>query len=247
MDIELLDRYQRATGFMGVGDPFNAGFDQVDRLLDSGRGRREACIEFSWSVPTLEAVMALVACGPIIDPMAGTGYWAMLVDQAGGDVIASDVILPGDDPEEAAEITSSLCGYGNPWHAEGGRQWFPIGRQDARQAASDHPERTLVLSWPPYGDEIGAAVEEAFWTAGGKRMVYIGEPGEGCTGDEVLHARLGWSPLCRVHEFDFDPDEYECVCELAGAQRWLQVSEVSLPQWFGMHDALFIFDRKDPA
>src|SRR4051794_33637665 len=52
---------------------------------------------YAHAVPTSEALQALIELGPLLEIGAGAGYWARLVRDLGGDVIATDTAAPPDN------------------------------------------------------------------------------------------------------------------------------------------------------
>jgi hypothetical protein len=100
----------------------------------------------------------------ILDPLAGTGYWARRMAQEGFEVTAIDLF----DLQQ------------NTYHRTG-HQWFPVeyGR-DALQIVQEYPEHVLWLSWPPYDESLGADILKAYK---GNCVVYMGEGCGGCCGD----------------------------------------------------------------
>lgn len=177
----------------------------LGRISDSLR-RHDFTSQYAWTI-TDPATVAFVAehAGPrVVDPLAGNGYWAWILGQQGADVAASD-LHPAD-------------GDGNQWH-RGGSVYTPVVRADAVDAVTVHGEgRTLLLSWPPYDDPIGARILAAYR---GPRVVYIGEGEYGCCGDEAM-----WSAL----ESD-----------------WTETADHKPVQWFGMHDFVTVYERKAGA
>ena len=79
---------------------------------------------------------------------------------------------------------------------------------------SQHRDRTLFLCWPPYHTDMA---EQCLSAYKGELIAYIGEPAEGC---------------CATDAF-FDQLHYD----------W-ELTEIELPQWWGIHDALFIGKRR---
>lgn len=132
---------------------------------------------YTWTVtdpPSVEFV-AEHAHGLLVDPMAGTGYWAYVLEPYGVDTACYDL-----DPEE------------NFWH-KNQEHWVPIKQMDGADSVRLHAGRTLLLSWPPYSKDVGHRIVTAYQ---GERVIYIGEGEGGCTGDEALHDELdgdGWS------------------------------------------------------
>jgi hypothetical protein len=78
-----------------------------------------------------------------------------------------------------------------------------------------HPWRNLLLCWPPYADPMA---EQALKRFIGRHVIFIGELG-GCTATYNFH---------EVLEEGFE-----------------QISRVAIPQWWGLHDDLTIWRRRD--
>lgn len=134
-------------------------------------GRREIISKFCFTItdPITVAFVAEHAGPRVIDPLAGTGYWAWLLGQLGTDVVASDL-----HPPDSAE---------NAYH-KAGVVHVPVLQADAVDAVTVHGQgRTLLLSWPPYEDPIG---EHIVRTYPGDRVVYIGENEGGCCGSDAM-------------------------------------------------------------
>ena len=75
-----------------------------------------------------------------------------------------------------------------------GSLWCPIVRRHGADAVRDHPDRTLLLSWPPCDTSDGVEILDAY---SGDRVIYIGELDGGSCGDAALFATLDrdWSTL----------------------------------------------------
>jgi len=127
---------------------------------------------YGWAVPSDAALAKIAECSPggVVDIGAGGGYWAMLLQQRGVDVIAYD-------PEPPPCVSS--------WHA--GKAWTAVHRGDHRMAA-EHPNRTLLLCWPSYDEPWAAEAVDCYQ---GDTVVYVGEGAGGCTGDDRLHELFG--------------------------------------------------------
>jgi hypothetical protein len=74
---------------------------------------------------------------------------------------------------------------------------------------------TLFLSWPPYFKDMAVKALQLFK---GKRLAYIGEGYGGCTGTDEFHDLL--------------------------EKAWKLDKTITIPQWFGIHDHLFIFSKR---
>jgi len=145
-------------------------------MLSSFQRREPMVKRFAWSVtaPATVDFVAEHAGELLLDPMAGTGYWAYLLRQCGVGVLASD--LHGG------------AGNANPWHPEA-NAWTDVERGDALDtlaAMGGAPGHTLLLAWPPCGDPVANLALVAYT---GTRVIYIGEEW-GCTADDEFHQRL---------------------------------------------------------
>ena len=79
----------------------------------------------------------------------------------------------------------------------------------------NHREAALLLCWPPYNSSMAY---QAVKFHGGRILCYVGEGPGGCTGDEAFHEYVG--------------NHYE------------EVESIAIPQYDGLRDALFIYQRK---
>jgi hypothetical protein len=188
--------------------------------------RHNLTVKYSWAVPDEGAILYLAGLGPIIEVGAGTGYWASLIAAAGGDIIATDITPPGSDV--------AGCRYTEHALEEA---HFQVRRIEQATAAARYPERTLMLCWP----REGHTAVEAYHAAGGKRVVFIGEV-HGCTGSDQLMIELGHGAgrSCPIH--DWLDDEGECYCGI-GPTLFEEVENIEIPQWDGMHDWLYLYER----
>lgn len=87
---------------------------------------------------------------------------------------------------------------------------------DAVAEIPKHPERNLFLCWP---DCFSSFASECLTAFQGAYVVYIGEGDGGCTGDDAFHEML---------ESEFS-----------------EIKTVDIPQWYGLHDYLSIYRRKE--
>jgi hypothetical protein len=136
--------------------------------------RQRLVRQYCWTIPDPETVMFVAenAEGGLVDPIAGTGYWAYLLAQVGVDVVCYD-LNPG---------TTLVT---NGWHGED--LYAGVCAKDCAEAVALHPDRTLFLSWPPHAQDVGTRV---LMTYQGKRVIYIGEGHGGGTGDDEMHRIL---------------------------------------------------------
>lgn len=197
------------------------------------RARDRACNRWSWAVPSNKVICQLAALGPLVEVGAGTGYWARLITDAGGDIVAFDE-RPPTAPEMTADLEQFLKDRDrwpdgvNRFHPYAST-WFDVEAADGVEAAAAHPNRTLVLCWPPYGDDFATRALTAYRNAGGRRVVYIGEGAYGCTADDEFHdlIGLGW------HDDD-DPCDVEPVGRIT--------DRLTIPNWDGIRDDVYLID-----
>lgn len=184
--------------------PWESG-QQVGGLGDWGpmSRRLDYTSTYAWTItaPATVRFVAQHAGRDAVDPLAGSGYWAYLLGQVGCEVLASDLMPPAPSS-------------GNEWH-RGADTWVPVRRADAVDAVRSWGlGRTLLLSWPPYDDPIGALLVGAF---PGDRIVYIGEGEGGCCGTGEMFELL--------------------------RSGWVEVAEHRPVQWYGLHDWVTVYER----
>jgi len=104
--------------------------------------RKAYIAKWGYSIPCAEAVMAIIALGPLVEIGAGTGAWSALLRNAGADIIGTDVHATGD------------IGYG----FRAGTH-TPLLSMTGSQAVSSYPKRDVFCSWPTEGGKwaLGAA------------------------------------------------------------------------------------------
>jgi hypothetical protein len=173
------------------------------RLLDLDERRRELASLFSWAIPTEPALEVLARHAPLVECGAGTGYWLALLRSRGVDAIGYDRARPG---------------RGNAYHRGGRSSWSAVQRLKSTTAARRHPERTLLLCWPPYDDD--AASYDVLRAYGGEVVIHVGERDEGATGSVRFHREL--------------------------AVNWSLVEEIELPHWPRLQDRLMVY-RRNPV
>ncbi len=167
------------------------------RVVDGGRPRGCARLAYAqtilqaayaYAIPSAETVRWIgeFAKGRrVLELGAGRGYWARLLDSAGIDVRAYD-LEPPDSSSNAS--FPRVAGSVDVWHSVGNLAQF------GDESLSDG---VLLLCWPPgWGDPMASTALKKFEAGGGRRLVYIGEPRGGKTGDEPFFERLeeAWTP-----------------------------------------------------
>lgn len=170
---EAVREYVKVDRF--YGGPCVDTYGAIERNFEIRVDRFELCSEFSWTVtdPITVDFVRRHAGQSVNDPLAGSGWWAWLLEQAGIDVIASDINPPDGTPA-------------NKWHRGGTH--VDIARMDAAEAVKlGGAPWTLLLSWPPYESEVGEHMLAAYT---GRRVIYIGEGEDGCCGNDAMFTVL---------------------------------------------------------
>ena len=208
-------------------DPLTALWQSALRGECDGDTARETAIrEYAFAVPGDAALQAIKDSSPrgVVEVGAGTGYWARVLSFRGVDVAAFD---PEPPPSN-----------GNTWFA-GVEPWHAVLAGD-HCAAGAFPERSLLIVWPTKNETWPVEALDAYYTAGGSTVLYVGEEPGGHTGDAAFHARLGETQTCLacVHGLATEP----CTCSYS--PQWVRSRLVDIPRWPGFHDRLAIYERR---
>jgi hypothetical protein len=180
---------------------------------------------YAWAVPNENALEVIAKHSPhgVVEIGAGGGYWAMLLQQRGVDVVAFDPVPP---PEKSN------------WHS--GRAWTAV-HQGSHTTVASYPTRTLLLCWPSYDESWPAQALEIYR---GDALIYIGEGPGGCTADDRFHALLGQSP-CWHHDDDYNKLSCPDDCPAKVTPLFEEIEDVAIPQWAGLHDRLMVYRRAE--
>ncbi len=177
---EAVKDHVHDTGLWGgreVGSPL-ARSGSIEDWVAEVPQRHQYVKRYSWTItdPATVAFVARWSNGALVDPMAGTGWWAHVLQAHGVQVACFDA-----DPG------------GNHWH-QGESLWTTVDRCEAATAVRDFPDRTLFLAWPPYDRPDGVETLRAY---GGNRLILIHEGEGGCVGDDALFEELAanWSEV----------------------------------------------------
>lgn len=125
--------------------------------------RGHAVKKWAWAIPTEAAIREMVKYTPLIEIGAGSGYWAKLVEEEGGQVLCFDQYEP---------IQNKNYTFIRQYHdvSLGGPEVLP-----------DFPRHTLFLCWPPYHSSLASDCLKKY---PGKTLIFVGEGWGGCTGDD---------------------------------------------------------------
>lgn len=145
----------------------NSQYPTVQRwgLAERALKRPEFVHKYSWTIPDPDTLLFVASyCnGKIIDPLAGTGYWAYVLRQLSIEVTAYD-----KEP------------YDNTWHPKSRERFCTIGQMDAEESVTLYPDHTLMLSWVPYGYPGNNIIANYK----GDRIIWVGEGKYGCCADD---------------------------------------------------------------
>jgi len=139
---------------------------------------------YAYAIPspeTVEWVSQFCSGLPIVEIGAGRGYWAAQLSSVCLAIDAYDV----EPPDKIENISfPRTAGQLHVWHAVGDLDEV-VARMNRE---SDH---VLFLCWPPgWGNSMASEALASFEKAGGERLVYIGEPKGGKTGDDAFFDAL---------------------------------------------------------
>jgi len=129
----------------------------------------------------------------VLEVMAGRGWLAKALAEAGVDILATDDFS---------------------WKNGGGEPVYPVKKMDAIEAAGTIDRDILLMSWPPYNEDVAAKTLWA-WNYG-RPVIYIGEPEGGCNANDRFYRM-------------FQP--------FRSKANWF---ELDIPQWYGLHDYLTV-------
>ncbi|WP_190868320.1 hypothetical protein [Actinomadura sp. RB99] len=138
---------------------------------------------YAYAIPapqTIEWIAEFCEDLPIVELGAGRGYWAAQLAHVGLTVEGYD----SEPPDTAANASfPEVVGQVNVWHPVADLAEFATRARSA--------EYVLFLCWPPgWGDTMSTDALTAFEEAGGERLVYIGEPRGGKTGNDAFFDSL---------------------------------------------------------
>lgn len=168
----MLTEYQQALNEAGVKlSPDFCGrltYNDFDWRLDGTKriSRQEYVSKYSFAIPNIAALLAIKACGPIIEVGSGSGYWAYELQKLNVDIIPTDLY-------SLEENTYNFT-----------KQWCEIGLMPAIEAAATYSQRALMLVWPSYAESWAY---EACLAYSGNTIIFVGEGSGGCTGCDQLH------------------------------------------------------------
>ncbi|WP_103348685.1 hypothetical protein [Amycolatopsis sp. CA-128772] len=185
----------------GVSPP-NPYWEIVEPLVSKKEGRRvvsapggrgsarlayaETLLQstYAYAIPSPETLGWIARfCGDrsLVEVGAGRGYWAAQLSRLGLAVDAFDV----EPPSAAKNVSFEYAAHRRDVFHE-------VEAADGDEGLSgDQSGAVLFLCWPPgWGNEMASSVLSRFEQLGGDRLVYIGEPKGGKTGDDRFFEAL---------------------------------------------------------
>jgi hypothetical protein len=133
--------------------------------------KRDAAIaDWGFAIPNDEAIDAIAKHGPVLEVMAGSGYWSRLLSEhpSTPDVIAVDDFSWDGDTKIA---------YG---------KYYDVLKGDAVEFASMERGRTLLMVWPPMED----VSERVIRSYCGNVICIVCEDHGGCCGTDGMYDAL---------------------------------------------------------
>lgn len=166
---------------------------------------------YAYAIPSPQTIawMSSVCDGlPIVELGAGRGYWAAQLSRSGLVVEAYDL----EPPDKTQNVSfPGAVGQIDAWHL--------VNDLDAYARRSRTANYVLFLCWPPgWGEKMSSEALTLFEEAGGERLVYIGEPKGGKTGNDAFFDALS----ARWTLDSVDPHFVSWWTEADVAQSWVR-------------------------
>ena len=204
-------RAESANPYWDIVSPLLSDHDGR-RVLDGGKSDGSPRLAFAqmllqgvyaYALPspeTLEWVSAFCGGRKVVELGAGRGYWAAQMARSGINIDAYDI-----EPPDAAENISF------PRVAGQTATWYPVRDIGGVDMGAD---QVLFLCWPPgWGNTMASEALTQFEKAGGRRLIFIGQPRGGMTGDDAF--------------FDALTDRWEMVDEDNRYVAWWNLTDVA--------------------
>lgn len=150
--------------------------DLASLLLEQ---RNDFVSEYCFTIPCYDILKKVASHSPIVEIGAGSGYWARCLGEFGADVAAYDRFPPGQE---------------DPWDWRSGNSWFDESWchiiDGDESAAASHPDRALFMAWPMPSSPMAYNALVHYKNAGGRTLIYIGDPHPSSSGDEHFYREL---------------------------------------------------------
>ncbi|MCO4794804.1 MAG: hypothetical protein KC493_13885 [Bacteriovoracaceae bacterium] len=125
--------------------------------------------KYAWAIPDAVSIQLIKEFSPLIEIGAGIGYWANLVSESGGDILAFD----NEESYETLRISGDLEKISQQTNVklDLSHRWFEVKVGGVEQVKLN-PDRTLFLCWPPFKDEMALQCVKNYT---GKYFIFVGE------------------------------------------------------------------------
>jgi hypothetical protein len=137
---------------------------------------------YAYAIPSPETVswMSHFCAGrSVVELGAGRGYWAAQLSHSGINVRAYEL----EPPDKTSNVSfPQVTGQKDVW--------YPVNSLED-SSVDDWADQVLFLCWPPgWGNTMASEALSRIEMAGGNRLIYIGEPQGGKTGDDAFFEAL---------------------------------------------------------
>lgn len=188
--------------------------------------------KYAWAVPNPSVLQQIVKYSPLVEIGAGTGYWAKLITDYGGKIVAYDLFPPTLPSESFPKLSPQIIYLDDLQNEKTDKYMTEVDKikntyeQENRpryhyvwsggpESITTHPKHTLFICWPSYDDPMAVECLKYYRR---DTLIYIGEESGGCCADNEF-----WKTI---------------------ESEWICVKKMKIHQWFGIHDSLLIFKRK---
>ncbi|WP_222854334.1 class I SAM-dependent methyltransferase [Fodinicola acaciae] len=191
----------RLLHYMTGGESANPYWDIVAPAVTERAGRRhvdggqpDGSARLAYAQVTLQGAYAYAIPSPetlrwiagicrdhqLLEVGAGRGYWAHQLALLGVDVVAYDSRPPAD-----RHNVSFPAAPGQP------DAWFEVADATGLDWHRVGSDQTLFLCWPPgWDDPMALDTLRQFEAAGGRQLLFVGQPKGGMTGNNAFFDRL---------------------------------------------------------
>jgi hypothetical protein len=154
---------------------FNNDEDDFGLSLSLSMGRDMGVTKYGYAIPNREAISRIADFGPVLEVMAGTGFWAKLLAEEFERRGIKGGIVAIDNHSWSSENHDFQFGT-----------FFPVLNGDAVDFATKEESRSLLMIWP-YMDNVGNEVVRAYK---GKTIMIVTEGRGGCCGTDEMFDSL---------------------------------------------------------
>lgn len=157
-----------------LGPDYHSPFLERDNKYCSFLTRSTYNEMFSWPLitkGTVTDISSFLEKKKCLSVMSGKGGLEFILNDRGHDIIASDINDMSEEHAFAKSLCKDFCDSS---------KILPFMQMDARNAVIDVDHEVLLMSWPPYGKDIGFQTLDLALKTGTRYLIYIGEGYDGC-------------------------------------------------------------------